>query len=60
MEGKITERKDEINRKLTREGSWINAIFSEYNLDAKERQHILRSVINDIKIEERKEKKMRP
>lgn len=56
----MTERKDEINRKLTREGSWINAIFSEYNLDAKERQHILRSVINDIKIEERKEKKMRP
>lgn len=54
MEKLTPEQEKELNLTIAREGSWLNALFQEYNMSAQDKQEVLRRVIQDVKKKELK------
>lgn len=52
MEKLTPEQEKEINLKIAREGSWLNAIFQEHNLTATDKQEVLRRLFRQMKTQQ--------
>lgn len=60
MEKEPVVEKDPILMRACRESSWICYLFQEYGLSVKEKQYVIRALIEDFKVKNAKNCKVKP